>query len=167
MLLLIVKDPFPYIYEDYDYDMVGQNDKDMYENATQLCGGFLYIKSTRATVDFWTEVSSRHDTMLRSNKRSGQNWIITEQVCRDEVTLIIYKEYIDQLLNVEKTFIDLKWSTLPADKFPSGLNYFFKNLTIPNPVVLHANYNPHGSKGKAKNFVERGYWVVDGDDNCT
>jgi hypothetical protein len=70
------------------------------------------------------------------------------------------------LLNREKTFVDLKWRVLPADKFPSGLSYFFKNNDIPNPVVVHANYNPHGTEGKTENLKGKNLWQVDDKGKC-
>ncbi len=69
-------------------------------------------------------------------------------------------------MHKENNFIDLQWKVLPADKFPSGLNYFFKKLPIPDPVVLHANYNPHGAVGKSLNFIEFKLWSVYENDTC-
>src|SRR5690242_878923 len=51
-----LRNPFPYL-DTKNYDIIGQNDRS--DEETTLCGGFLLLNPTPATIDLWTEVTFR------------------------------------------------------------------------------------------------------------
>lgn len=80
-----------------------------------ICGGFIFMKSSRATKRLWLSVLQYQETFLW-NDQAGLN------ICIRHGTQTV------------------KWATLDSRHFPNGQQYFAYDEKSPNNMIVHANH---------------------------
>lgn len=106
-------------------DMVIQNDTLFDSNHTNLCSGFMFIKSNEKTIDIFNPINIKKD---------------------------IQPGWGDQKY-VNKIKSKLKYKTLPLELFPNG-KYYYRDqskdlLEYKEPMMIHFNWTK-GNKKKKK-----------------
>ena len=122
-----------------DNDMVIQNDTLTDSDHNNLCSGFMFIKSSKKTIDIFDPKNVK--------KYFKPGW-------GDQI-------YVNQIKS------KLKFRTLPLDLFPNGQYYYLNNKKI-KPMMIHFNwvighkkkekmkkYNKWYAKSKFKNFYNK------------
>ena len=80
-----------------------------------ICGGFIYMKSNYATRHLWLSVLN-YQTKYKWNDQAGLN------IC------------------IRHHSQNISWSTLDAEYFPNGRQYFFYNERSNQNMIVHANH---------------------------
>ncbi len=149
---LWLRDPRP-LFADIarlGFDMAGIDDS--YEN---ICGGFLFMRPTPATVALWSNMTERHGAELRrivEKRRSPELW--SEQ---SELNKLLYTEgwAKDQRVRLK---------VLPADQFLTGQHAFAWGWSLKPALVVHNNFS-RGQTYKMERFRKRHlYFVREGVD---
>ena len=95
-----------------DNDMLIQNDTMDDNNDTNLCSGFMFIKSSKLTLDLF-------NPKCIEEKRTTEGW-------GDQ-------HYLNQVKSL------IKYKKLPLDLFPNG-QYYYKNAETIKPFIIHFNW---------------------------
>ncbi|MBI95550.1 hypothetical protein CL656_00140 [bacterium] len=93
-------------------DMLIQNDTMNDKNNSNLCSGFMFIKSNEKTINLFNPKNT-------DNKKNKQGW-------GDQI-------YINEIKN------KLKFKTLPLHLFPNG-QYYYNNYNKIKPYIIHFNW---------------------------
>jgi hypothetical protein len=93
-----------------DNDIVIQNDTLDDKDHTNLCSGFMFIKSSEKTIDLFDP--------KKVEKYAKPGW-------GDQ-------KYINKIIS------NLKYKVLPLQLFPNGMYYY--NNTKLNPMMIHFNW---------------------------
>ncbi|XP_022092968.1 UDP-galactose:fucoside alpha-3-galactosyltransferase-like isoform X2 [Acanthaster planci] len=135
------RDPFPHFQGDFDMCLRGFTPTRIVKK-TNFCAGFIYLKPTKATIQFvkaWVEI-------LDSNKKKG-SYPADQSV-------------MNGLLKGDKP-VHVNIKMLDADLFPWGPTFFNPKWQKQNhsTVVMHAA-SIRGHPAKLKKFREFGMWLV-------
>lgn len=127
--IVFLADPLPYMRTNYDLNI--QNDQCFPPyNGSNLCSGFMYIKSTSETIKLFKNAIA---TIINYKYK----------MC-DQVTLnFLFKQ--QKLLKKEPVNIYM----LDACKFPNGCRYFEnsdKSCRPQDAIIVHNNYIQHDQK---------------------
>lgn len=114
-----------------DSDMLVQNDRMSNDNSTEICSGFMFIKSNQTT-------------------RKLFNPELTEKY-KDE------KEWGDQIY-INQIKYNLKYRCLPLELFPNG-KYFYTNVNKITPYMIHFNWAVGHQKYQKMKQYNR--WFID------
>lgn len=95
-----------------DNDMLIQNDTPNNNDDSQLCSGFMLIKSNQNTLSLF-------NPSVMKNKKNEIGW-------DDQI-------YINRIKN------KIKYTKLPLDLFPNG-KYYYDNYTKITPYIIHFNW---------------------------
>jgi hypothetical protein len=96
-----------------DCDLLIQNDCEDDSDDSELCSGFMFIKSNEATIDFFNPIT------VKENSSMEIGW-------GDQVYVNKFKERI-------------AYKKLPLSLFPNG-QYFYKNHSELDPYIIHFNW---------------------------
>ncbi|XP_038073623.1 UDP-galactose:fucoside alpha-3-galactosyltransferase-like isoform X1 [Patiria miniata] len=135
------RDPFPYFQGDFDISLRGFT-KTRIVSKTNFCAGFIYLKPTKATIQFvrtWVE-------LMDNNKKKGS-------FTPDQTVM-------NGLLRADKPgHVNVRM--LDADLFPWGPTFFDPSWQKQNhsTVVMHAA-SIRGHPAKLSKFNEFGMWLV-------
>lgn len=102
-------------------DMLIQNDRSDDDDDTNLCSGFMFLKSSKTTLELF------HPKCIEKH-RNSEGW-------GDQ-------HYLNQVKSL------LKYKRLPLDLFPNG-NYYYVNKEKIKPYIIHFNWVV-GHQKKAK-----------------
>jgi len=97
-----------------------------------LCGGFIYMRSSRATRYLWTSV-------LQFQRKFSWN---------DQAGLNVCIRHPSQLV---------RWSVFSSDQFPNGLQYFMYRKRSRKNLMVHANHL-RGAAEKMFHMVAANLW---------
>jgi hypothetical protein len=115
------------------YDMLIQNDTCQDTDSSNLCTGFMYIKSNAKTLSIF------HPATVEQSKN------ITPPI----------RDWDDQqYMNVVKSNVNYKM--LPLDLFPNGQYYYYNNLNI-HPYLIHFNWYIGDMKQKGMELYGKWY----------
>ena len=95
-----------------DNDMLIQNDRLDDTDDTLLCSGFMFIKSSKLTIDLFNPVIVKK---FQQKEKWGD------------------QTYLNHIKN------DLKYTKLPLDLFPNGA-YYYKHSSTIAPFMIHFNW---------------------------
>ena len=117
----------------------------------EVCGCFVALRHTDATVRFWNVVYIAHRTLIQAAIQSG-NFKSLDESEQKILTKLLYKEEYTAELSVLK---------LPEAAFPSGYAYFtlqtYRIQQETAPVVVHNNFIVGKSLKRAR-FQRYGMW---------
>ena len=124
-------DLFNYLLENIeDNDMLIQNDMMDNNNNSNLCTGFIFIKSNDITKELFNPIRMQKNINIAS-------W-------NDQL-------YVNKIKN------ELKYKMLPLDLFPNG-QYYYKNSLNIKPYLIHFNHVV-GHEKKRK-MIEYNKWYL-------
>jgi hypothetical protein len=114
-----------------DNDMLIQNDSphNNDNDDTQLCSGFMFIKSNPKTLLLFNPNRMKH-------KKNEIGW--------------------DDQVYINKIKHKIKYTKLPLHLFPNG-KYYYKNYTNINPYIIHFNWIIGHEKKEKMQFFNKWY----------
>lgn len=159
-----LEDPFAYM-RDADVDIFGQ----LEAKGENLCGGFLYLKSTEPVFELWYTITTMFDKVVKQMAEEMR----TKREDEMPKFLKFYEHlheqrYLNALLRQNETKVVVKH--LSVLQFPNGRDYFDRRKPQKKnvrPIVIHNNYIK-GKQNKTRRFQRNGLWRIDSKSSiCT
>jgi len=139
-------DPSSSLKKFQKYDVLTGQDGELYENIPEA--GFIFLRSTSATLTMWTQLHRAHKKRLEALK--------LEQV----------GDLGNEMLMLPAFLKHVKWTFFPKNEFVSGKwygNATMRRLT--RPVVIQNNWII-GNENKTMRAKEWGHWYLNSDRSC-
>ncbi|CAI5473605.1 unnamed protein product [Closterium sp. Yama58-4] len=144
---------------------MGNKSVDIYgqlEPSGQLCGGFLFLRSTPRVVTLWDQVTGLYTrTFNRMAKEALYKKPEEMGAWLKQFEHLHEQRYLNQLLGKRRNKVQVRG--LDVLKFPNGKEFFVQRAPQQAevaPVVIHNNYIK-GKKAKIQRFKEFGLWRAD------
>ncbi|CAI7905478.1 unnamed protein product, partial [Closterium sp. NIES-53] len=144
---------------------MGNKSVDIYgqlEPSGQLCGGFLFLRSTPRVVTLWDQVTGLYTrTFNRMAKEALYKKPEEMGAWLKQFEHLHEQRYLNQLLGKRRNKVQVRG--LDMLKFPNGKEFFVQRAPQQAevaPVVIHNNYIK-GKKAKIQRFKEFGLWRAD------
>ncbi|GJP34500.1 hypothetical protein CLOM_g18941 [Closterium sp. NIES-68] len=151
-----LSDPFTHM-RNKSVDIYGQ-----LEPSGELCGGFLYLRSTPRVVTLWDQITGLYTrTFNRMAKEALYKKPEEMQAWLKQFEHLHEQRYLNQLVGKRRSKVRVQG--LDTLMFPNGKEFFVQRAPQQAgiaPVVIHNNYIK-GKKAKIQRFKEFGLWRAD------
>ena len=134
-------DPFPYLQEIYDMDVIAGQDGILSESIPE--GGFLFLNATSRTKVMWSDLRQQHERALE--EMSG-----TDNVGDAGSEMLMLPDHLKKV----------RWTFFPKHRFVSGLWYTNTDMQATSrPVIIQNNWII-GNREKINRAKAHGHWFL-------